>query len=428
LFAPLFTPPPPAHTCVWQFGNTITEATGYAVLIHGETHYLSAPEFSYTHTIPADYKGDIELAFTLDSVPIKNSLVAISFSPPAAPADTMATWIVFGCALPLILLANYFFNKNAHKMIEVNAERQISVDEKLRKLLYNKVRTQNGMILIEIGDVGSDTLNGVLKLLDLLNGADDVVSWLWVLFVAVAAIAVPLGAYQITNRARVKSSYRAIINGTDEELLEALDENSAVMSAESIKIRRTLVALDLSVTKLGLRGLYIEDVPSLVANAVAIVHAMAQHSTATMSTYATLAAFMFSCLMAGRKSGLRTLERDLAQKKGELEALENMDEAAKENRANMRRQQSEIANLQEDLRKKKHSEVELAVMKAAMDGLEEKRKDELNEVLIDSSEVKVDRLLGKGGFGVVNLATYRGQKTAVKQLLTINDESVKRFR
>jgi len=37
-------------------------------------------------------------------------------------------------------------------------------------------------------------------------------------------------------------------------------------------------------------------------------------------------------------------------------------------------------------------------------------------------------LLGKGGFGVVNLATYRGQQTAMKQLLTINDESVKRFR
>ena len=85
-------------------------------------------------------------------------------------------------------------------------------------------------------------------------------------------------------------------------------------------------------------------------------------------------------------------------------------------------------NLQESLRKKKHSEDELEVMKAALDGLEKKQKDELNEVLICSSEVKVSRLLGKGGFGVVNLATYRGQPTAMKQLLTINDESVKRFR
>ena len=86
------------------------------------------------------------------------------------------------------------------------------------------------------------------------------------------------------------------------------------------------------------------------------------------------------------------------------------------------------SNLQESLRKKKHSEDELAVMKTALNGLEDKQKDELKEVLISSFEVKVSRLLGKGGFGVVNLATYRGQPTAMKQLLTINDESVKRFR
>jgi len=85
-------------------------------------------------------------------------------------------------------------------------------------------------------------------------------------------------------------------------------------------------------------------------------------------------------------------------------------------------------NLKDALRNHKHSETELAVMKEAMGELEARRKDELEEVLIKSNEVKVERLLGKGGFGVVNLATYRGQKTAAKQLLTINDESVKRFR
>ena len=45
-----------------------------------------------------------------------------------------------------------------------------------------------------------------------------------------------------------------------------------------------------------------------------------------------------------------------------------------------------------------------------------------------SSEVKVVTLLGKGGFGVVNLASYNGQLVAMKQLLTINTDSVKRFR
>ena len=90
------------------------------------------------------------------------------------------------------------------------------------------------------------------------------------------------------------------------------------------------------------------------------------------------------------------------------------------------REQNEY--LQESLEKKKHSEDELAVMKQALDGLQKKQKDELEEVLIPSSGIKVDRLLGKGGFGVVNLATYRSQKVAMKQLLTINEESVRRFR
>jgi len=85
-------------------------------------------------------------------------------------------------------------------------------------------------------------------------------------------------------------------------------------------------------------------------------------------------------------------------------------------------------NLKDALRKKQHSDVELSVMKAAMDELENVRKDELETVLIDSGEVTVGRLLGKGSFGVVNLATYRGQPTAMKQLLKINDDSVKRFR
>ena len=49
-------------------------------------------------------------------------------------------------------------------------------------------------------------------------------------------------------------------------------------------------------------------------------------------------------------------------------------------------------------------------------------------VLICFSEVNVSRLIGQGGFGVVNLATYRGQHAAMKQLLTNNDDSVKRFR
>ena len=124
-------------------------------------------------------------------------------------------------------------------------------------------------------------------------------------------------------------------------------------------------------------------------------------------------------------------QRQRAKKKRAL-LEEGHHQSVKHLRVSMKRVQnllmSENKNLQEVLKKKQHNEDELAVMKEAMDGLEKEQKDELKEVLIDSKEVKVDRLLGKGGFGVVNLATYRGQPTAMKQLLTINDESVKRFR
>jgi serine/threonine protein kinase len=67
-------------------------------------------------------------------------------------------------------------------------------------------------------------------------------------------------------------------------------------------------------------------------------------------------------------------------------------------------------------------------MKQAMEQMTNERKNELQGVLVKSSEVEVDRMLGKGGFGVVNLAKFRGGFVAMKQLLEITEESVKRFR
>jgi hypothetical protein len=101
------------------------------------------------------------------------------------------------------------------------------------------------------------------------------------------------------------------------------------------------------------------------------------------------------------------------------------------------------------VRLKKHSEEELQVMVSALEAVSKERQDELKEVMMESKELKIDRLLGKGGFGVVNLATYRGTKVAMKQvgpspfnpflppltlhlrsaqLLTVNEENVLRFR
>ncbi|GMI43239.1 hypothetical protein TeGR_g13293, partial [Tetraparma gracilis] len=90
--------------------------------------------------------------------------------------------------------------------------------------------------------------------------------------------------------------------------------------------------------------------------------------------------------------------------------------------------EAEKEELEEEVRLKKHSEEELKVMVSALEAVSKERRDELKEVMMESKELKIDKLLGKGGFGVVNLATYRGTKVAMKQLLTVNEENVLRFR
>jgi len=103
----------------------------------------------------------------------------------------------------------------------------------------------------------------------------------------------------------------------------------------------------------------------------------------------------------------------------------NMKVAFERNESKMK---IEMANLHESLRKKKHSDKEIEVMMKAMSEMEAEQKDELRSVLIPSSEVKIVSLLGQGAFGTVSLATYKDQDVAVKQLMSIDDESVLRFR
>ena len=86
--------------------------------------------------------------------------------------------------------------------------------------------------------------------------------------------------------------------------------------------------------------------------------------------------------------------------------------------------ESEIQNLYESMRKKKHTEEELEVMKEAMESMGKSRSDELRGVLVNSKDVTISNMLGKGGFGVVHLGEYNGAQVAVKQLLAIKQSTM----
>jgi len=213
---------------------------------------------------------------------------------------------------------------------------------------------------------------------------------------------------QFNNTVTVSERYAVSIDDGDAIQLRAPDfSHTYAVEEGSFEVRFTLDGVD------------IKDSPTTIS-----VELAAGEGISSAVAGAVVAAFL-SLLIGGslffyrnkKNTQLRTLQL--------LQSHEQEQDLARQRLSNLRHMNS---NLEESLRRKKHSEDELEVMKAALNSLEEKQKDELKEVLISSSEVKVSRLLGKGGFGVVNLATYRGQQTAMKQLLTINDDSVMRFR
>ncbi|GMI25561.1 hypothetical protein TeGR_g10462 [Tetraparma gracilis] len=358
-----------------RFYNPVLSATGYAVSIDGgDPIPLPAPFFSYTHTIPRAFSDTLLLSFTLDGAEIANSPVTLD----VAPDNTVLYMgIIFGVFLFVFGVSNWLYSKFGKRGINAEKEKEVAVDVKLRKILDSKIHMQDTMTLIEGLDILSDASNAVFKLMLVLSPADAAASavpeWLLYLFVVLGAAAVPLGIYQVIQRGRqIKASYRHIIRGDDPELAKALDAAGGTLSPESIAIRRSLIVLDMTVCNVGIRGFFAEDLPSILLNsAVLLLEAR-----------------------VGSKADVSTMNEDL----------------------------------EEEMRLKKHSEEELKVMVAALESVSKERQDELKEVMIDSKEVKAERMLGKGGFGVVNLALYRGGRVAMKQLLTVNEENVLRFR
>ena len=183
-----------------------------------------------------------------------------------------------------------------------------------------------------------------------------------------------------------------------------MDAADGVLSPESIAIRRSLIVLDMTVCDVGISGFFAEDLPSILLNSAVILLEMRAGSKADESTLASFVGLLFSCLMTGRKSGLRQVRRELRQKKLDLEQVERMQgdmagmRASEKRLMLMNQDLEEYADeLEEEMRLKKHSEEELKVMVSALEAVSKERQDELKEVMMETKELKIDRLLGKGG-------------------------------
>ena len=87
-----------------------------------------------------------------------------------------------------------------------------------------------------------------------------------------------------------------------------------------------------------------------------------------------------------------------------------------------------VTELEGHLKRSKHNERELQLMKNALEELSSEKTNELRGVLVDSKLVEIEGMIGKGGFGEVHLGTYNNQKVAIKQLIDLSKNNIERFR
>ena len=115
----------------------------------------------------------------------------------------------------------------------------------------------------------------------------------------------------------------------------------------------------------------------------------------------------------------QTVLENMVQKKGdEAKELESM----------VRRKGNELKELREKIKKSQHTEQELMAINEAMANESKARKDDLHEVIVPGEHVKIENVIGKGGFGVVNVGTYTNKArsvttpVAIKQLQQFDEE------
>jgi hypothetical protein len=111
------------------------------------------PDFSYKHSIPFMSNTDIRLNFTLNGVEIADSPIVVSVTPTTAiyVGGMSAVILVF-----MVISAWTTYTRIIKAGFDTSAEKIVSVDQKLRKILNTKMRLQNVYMGIEVSTLPHD--------------------------------------------------------------------------------------------------------------------------------------------------------------------------------------------------------------------------------------------------------------------------------
>jgi hypothetical protein len=130
------------------YENSATGAVGYKVSMNGaDPEELLPPDYSWTYPIPLLSSADVHLNITLNGEEIANSPVVVSVKPTTAIyVGGMSAALLFFMAVS----AWTTYRKISSKGFDTKAEKAVSVDQKLRKILNMKMWLQNVYMGIEV--------------------------------------------------------------------------------------------------------------------------------------------------------------------------------------------------------------------------------------------------------------------------------------
>jgi hypothetical protein len=126
-------------------------------------------------------------------------------------------------------------------------------------------------------------------------------------------------------------------------------------------------------------------------------------------------------------------KRQVESTAGKIIAVQNNAEArVKQLRSSFKNERerliSAVGKLETQIKHLKYNKIEIGAMESARNSMTAASRNELMEVMLNSGDVEIGSLIGKGGFGNVHEGFYKGEIVAVKQIQRVEEESIEQFR